>query len=262
MRLVIIRHGDPDYENDTLTPKGRREAELLADRISKLDVSAFYCSPLGRARDTAEATLKRMGRKAAVLDWLQEFPARIIDPETGERRIAWDLMPSFWTERPLLSDRDRWAVDPLMRTGDVEKFARAVGEGLDGVLELHGYRRSGRIYRTERGNCGTIVFFCHLGVDCVMLSHLLGVSAPVLWHGLFLAPTSVTTLITEERRKGEAWFRCVAVGDTSHLYRSGEPVSASGLFAETWDAGAPDARPALLEWNRKPHNINSRKEEI
>ena len=47
MKLIIIRHGDPDYEHDTLTPKGVREAKLLSERISKLDVKAFYCSPLG-----------------------------------------------------------------------------------------------------------------------------------------------------------------------------------------------------------------------
>ena len=25
MRILLIRHGDPDYVNDTLTEKGRRE---------------------------------------------------------------------------------------------------------------------------------------------------------------------------------------------------------------------------------------------
>ena len=32
MLLLIIRHGDPDYERDTHTEKGWREAELIADR--------------------------------------------------------------------------------------------------------------------------------------------------------------------------------------------------------------------------------------
>ena len=31
MRILLIRHGDPDYEHDTLTEKGRREAALLAE---------------------------------------------------------------------------------------------------------------------------------------------------------------------------------------------------------------------------------------
>ena len=38
MRLLIIRHGDPDYEKDSLTEKGWREAALLAD-------SLLYVSP-------------------------------------------------------------------------------------------------------------------------------------------------------------------------------------------------------------------------
>ena len=32
MRLLIIRHGDPDYEHDTLTEAGRLEVQLLAER--------------------------------------------------------------------------------------------------------------------------------------------------------------------------------------------------------------------------------------
>ena len=78
MKLIIIRHGDPDYSIDSLTPPGWEEAQLLAERISKLDVTAFYVSPLGRAQDTAAATLKKMGRTAETLDWLREFPARIV----------------------------------------------------------------------------------------------------------------------------------------------------------------------------------------
>ena len=32
MKLLIVRHGDPDYSIDSLTPKGWREAELLSCR--------------------------------------------------------------------------------------------------------------------------------------------------------------------------------------------------------------------------------------
>ena len=39
MRILIIRHGDPDYENDTLTQKGWREADLLAKRLAKIGIN-------------------------------------------------------------------------------------------------------------------------------------------------------------------------------------------------------------------------------
>ena len=77
MRLMIVRHGDPDYSIDSLTPKGWKEAELLSDRLCKLDVKGFYVSPLGRAKDTASFTLKRLGREAEEMKWMREFDAQI-----------------------------------------------------------------------------------------------------------------------------------------------------------------------------------------
>ncbi len=50
MKLLIVRHGDPDYEHDTLTEKGWREAEYLSEELAKIDANAYYVSPLGRAK--------------------------------------------------------------------------------------------------------------------------------------------------------------------------------------------------------------------
>lgn len=84
-------------------------------------------------------------------------------------------------------------------------------------------------------NDDTIVLFCHFGLECVLLSHLLGISPMVLWHGLCAAPTSVTTLYTEERRPGIASFRMTAFGDTSHLYVADEPPAFAARFCECYD---------------------------
>ena len=43
-----------------------------------------------------------------------------------------------------------------------------------------------------------LVFFCHLGLSYVCLSHLLGISPSVLWQSFFSAPTSVTILGSEK----------------------------------------------------------------
>ena len=64
MKLLFIRHGDPDYTIDSLTEKGWKEAEFLSEKIAALDVRDFYVSPLGRAKDTASCTLKKNGRTA------------------------------------------------------------------------------------------------------------------------------------------------------------------------------------------------------
>ncbi len=99
MRLIFIRHGDPNYQLDTLTERGWKEAEALFERVKKWKVDEFYVSPLGRARDTANVSLEKLNRSAETLDWLKEFFVPVVDPVTGDRRIAWDLMPAYWTEK-------------------------------------------------------------------------------------------------------------------------------------------------------------------
>lgn len=235
MKLLIIRHGDPDYSVDSLTKKGWREAELLSDRLTGMGICAFYVSPLGRARDTAAATLKKTGQTAETLPWLREFDAPVVDKATGKKHLPWDWPPAFWTRQPEFYDKDRWHATPMMWAGHVGEEAEHVYAGLDGLIEKHGYRREGQIYRAVRPNTDTVALFCHFGVECVLLGHLLGISPMVLWHGCCAAPTSVTTLVTEERRKGVAFFRMNAFGDTSHLFAAKETPAFAGRFCETYD---------------------------
>ena len=233
MQILIVRHGDPDYSIDSLTKKGWREAELLADRLSRLEVKEFYVSPLGRARDTAAATLKRMHREAVELDWLQEFfRADIARPDAEGRSIAWDWLRQDWTKEEKYYDRMRWSDTAIMQDSRVAQEYRWVAEGLDNLLAGHGYVREGNCYRAERPNADRIVMICHFGVECVMLSHLLGISPMVMWHGFCAAPTSVTTINTEERRKGTASFRVSSFGDISHLYAKDEPPAFHARFCE------------------------------
>ena len=233
MKLIFIRHAEPDYEKDSLTLKGFREAALLAKRAASWTVKDVYCSPLGRARDTAAPCLKNWGKQAVVYDWLMEFPGWIVNPVTGRKNIPWDFMPNYWTREPLYYDREHWVDAPLMQTGNVkEKWLEAI-TGLDGILAAHGYERDGDFYRVRQGSEDTLVFFCHLGISCVLIAHLIGVSPLILWHGVFMPPSSFTILQTEEREKGSAYFRIRGMADTAHLFAAGEPISEMGAFEET-----------------------------
>ena len=159
MRILIVRHADPDYEIDSLTPKGWKEAELLSKRLIKYDLNGIYCSPLGRACDTAGVTLKKLNREAEICDWLREFDVPVRLPNGEMKGNCWDLMPSYWTGIEAFYGKDSWLETDLMKSGPAKEHYRQVSDGMDEILSRFGYLREGNIYRTSKGNCDTIVLF-------------------------------------------------------------------------------------------------------
>lgn len=236
MKLLFVRHGDPDYTVDSLTEKGWREAEFLAERLSAIDVKAWYVSPLGRAKDTAKRTLEKVGCEAEECSWLREFYAPIWRPDVTERKmIPWDWLPQDWMADERFFSRDQWFLPKVFQESDVKGEYDRVTTEFDLLMKKHGYERNGYYYNAIRPNNDTLVFFCHFGVSCVLLSHLLNVSPMILWHSFCAAPASVTTVATEERRAGIAAFRMLSFGDTSHLYCHNEPPAFAARFRESRD---------------------------
>lgn len=251
MRIIFVRHGDPDYINDTLTEKGHREAALLAETAPDLQLGDCYMSPLGRAQHTAAYSLKKVGKTASVMNWLQEFPGTVdinnnpelqrCYPDTElnadgsyKLRIPWDMVPSYWTTHPEYMDPYNWRSSEVAKNSRVAEDYDDVAAGLDALLAKYGYIREGDHYRVETESEQTITLFCHFGVTCALLSHLWNVSPFILWHSLALLPTSVTELVSEEREQGIAYFRGLRLGDQSHLYAGKEAPSFACRFCETY----------------------------
>ena len=253
MRILMIRHGDPDYSIDSLTETGWKEAHLLARRMIHENVKDFYVSPLGRAKDTAKPTLEALGKSAQVKDWLQEFPAKLdvtqsayltkaypstrrnADGSLVKDRITWDMLPGAWMNEPSYYSQDGWRHTPVAQYSDAAEVYDRVTAGLDELLAEYGYVRDGHLYRTKQGNTDTIAFFCHFGIMSVMLSHLWGISPHILPHLMCVLPTGVTEIYTEEREKGIVVFRTTRVGDLSHLYAAGQKPSTAARFCEVYE---------------------------
>lgn len=237
MRILIIRHCDPDYSIDSLTEKGWREAELLSRRLKDEHIDKIYCSPLGRAKDTASPTLEKTGMDYEILEWLREFPVSVKVPytEPGVDICPWDLYPQYWTHEEQLYDNSGWREHYMYADGKVDARYKFITDGWNALLESFGYRREGQIYRfddnTKRD--ATVALFCHLGLGLALLSQITRVSLPLMWHTFFLPTSSVTTVLMEQHRSyiNESHARILQVGDTSHLYCAGEPVSQSGLYS-------------------------------
>lgn len=250
MRILFIRHGDPDYVNDTLTEKGRREAALLSEIADKLNLGDCFVSPLGRAKATAQYTLDKLGITAPTCDWLREFDASLdvnglpdlqkAFPDTWKdgtnfkNRIVWDCLPSYFTTHSEYLDKQDWRTSKVaLHSNWAERHDYVISE-FDKLLASYGYVREGEHYRVEKESTQTITFFCHFGITAVLLSHLWNVSPYTLWHGLALAPTSVSEVVSEEREQGIAYFRGLRLGDTTHLYLGGEEPSFSARFCEIY----------------------------
>lgn len=238
MRLIIIRHGDPIYDPDTLTEKGKREASILGKWLKKNfgDVKNIYVSPLGRAQETAKPIMDAYDLEAVTLPWLKEF-----GPFKGymKGRIpaiygCWDYLPKdMEAEKELYTEK--WLELPQIANSKIPQTYKETIDGFDALLANHGYQKEGTYYKVIKPNHDTIVLVCHFGIECVLLSRLLNSSPWVFFQGTIAPTSSFTYLITEEREEGIASFRLQQFGDISHLREAGEEPSFSGRFVECFE---------------------------
>ncbi len=225
MKFLIIRHGEPNYEIDSLTEKGKVEAALLGKKLDKIQLDDVYVSPLGRAKLTAEIALKNKNVVKNEREWLQEFC------------YLWDRMPSEYEKNKELCEGKSWLKETPFATPEVSARYEALRKGLDEILFKHGYKKNGALYEAFAPSYDTVALFCHYGVECVILSYLLNVSPYIFFQSFCALPTSVTTVVTEEREKGKAIFRLLSFGDLSHLYAGNEEPSFAARFAEIYGNG-------------------------
>jgi len=77
-----------------------------------------------------------------------------------------------------------------------------------------------------------IAIFCHGGTGLTLLSHLLSIPLPLVHGGMWLAPSSVTTILFDEYQSEQeeeiiVTPRAVQIGGTSHLTAAGLSISNS-----------------------------------
>ena len=232
MKIIFIRHGEPDNPNKTLTKKGFEEVKALAEYYKTVKFDYVYFSPLPRAKLTAEAILSLKNQSGTEMPWLEEFHHHVYIPGTDKEVLNWDFKPSYITSEKDLYNDELYLDTELMKSGDVKRYYDYVTSEFDKTLEKHGYRRNGKYYQVLSENRDTIVFVCHLAVMSVLMSHLMGIPYVILTQHFACAPSGVTTLVSEEREEGIAQFRCLRYGDITHLTVANQEPSFHGRFCE------------------------------
>ena len=89
MIFFYIRHGDPIYDPDSLTPLGMRQAEAVAKRLSLYGVDKIYSSTSNRAIQTAKPTCELMKKEMELLEEAILRGDNIREDEVLEKHADW-----------------------------------------------------------------------------------------------------------------------------------------------------------------------------
>ena len=231
MRLYIIRHADPDYANNTITPAGHLEAQALADRLQKENIDVIYSSPMGRALHTMQYTAERTGLEPTVQPWLAELAGWKVPDASGKHAVAWNVDGERIRGHKPFPSSENWHSHPMYDQTDLAHRFSQLKQDSDLFLKELGYERNDGVYEMFRPNERKIAVFCHMGFGLAWIAHLLELPLSFVWSGFWLAPSSVTTIVFDQRTATRAVPRCLGMGDVSHLYQAGLPVQPSGIIS-------------------------------
>ena len=229
MRILIIRHGDPDYENDSLTELGHRQAESLSEVLKDYPIKRICSSPFGRARETASYTARKLSMEVEILPFMREMTDVVVPSKIRDDLAIWHFPPkdifnytgqADWQEQKPFVDTMLNARLKEMETGTRE------------LLKPYGVTPLAQGYAVEKdlSDEGDIAVFCHQGAGLTWIAHLLQVSYLDIWRTCYVSPTSLTTLLLEQSDEQFATFRMLGMGDISHLVRFGTEDRKTGLL--------------------------------
>jgi probable phosphoglycerate mutase len=204
MRLILVRHGEPNYKTDCLTEKGRLQAEAVSRRLQDEEIAAIYSSNLGRAKETAAYIAAPRGLTVTELPYMRELGWSESKVELPFGGHPWLLADAIVAEGGDVHATD-YAENGYFKDNNATRRAALVAEGIDGLLADYGYRREGQYYRVEREDTRTILIASHGGSSNALIAHLLGLPLPFVMGTMCPAFTSVTVL----HLKGEAGQRII-----------------------------------------------------
>lgn len=228
MKIYLIRHAEPDYANHTITAAGHLEAQALAARLQETGIDRIYCSPVNRAVHTMRYTADRLGMEPVFEPWTRELNWQAPDDQ-GRPIAAWNIPGETVRARKPYPGHETWPDHDSYR--DYAALYETIVNDSDAFLLRHGYEREEGRYRIQAPNREAVAVFCHLGFGLTWLSHLLEIPFPLVWSSFWLPPSSVTTILFEERSERWAVPRCTGLGCVAHLHKASLPVSFMGLMA-------------------------------
>ena len=202
MRVIFVRHGDPDYKNDCLTPLGQLQAKAAAQRLKDEGIEKGYSSTNGRAYETAEYTARLYGCDVIPCDFMREIGWGAIEGEVLEVSSPWKTARMMPAAGLSLLDPNFAEKEPFKRN-KVVKNALKVNEGLDRWFEELGYKREGEYYRVINPSDRTVAMFCHGGSSSAAFAHVFNLPLPFTFGVLKGGHASILFEIILDGAEGE-----------------------------------------------------------
>ena len=231
MLFFFVRHGDPCYDPDSLTPLGLRQAEAIGRGLARYGVDRIFASPMKRAMQTAQPCAELLGREIALLDFASEVHAwdeLTLKHADGSRTWA-NLHPP--TVQLFASDEVRtlgmrWYEHPAFAATTYKAGMERIARESDAFFASLGYEhtKTPGVDRAARENDERVALFAHAGFGGAFLSHVLGIPYPQYGQTFDLCHSSLTVIEFRERH-GICVPRVVTLSNDAHLYHENLPVN-------------------------------------
>lgn len=226
MLLYIVRHGVPDYETDSLTGLGWKQAEAVGKRLAESGIDRIYTSPMGRARQTAEPACRLLGLEYTVEEWTREIDREgyTTYPDGISKQLC--ILPNTvacGTDEIALPFERAFECRAVAGSAMQEKYEYIHAHGKE-FLERLGYREENGVYRILRPSEEKAALFCHGLFGMTWISQLLHIPFHLMWTGFRLSHTGVTIFEFENQESGFTMPRCLTYSDLSHIYAEGLPM--------------------------------------
>ena len=231
MLLFYIRHGDPTYNPDELTPLGKRQAEAAAKRLALYGIDRIFASTSNRAIQTAQPLCELLKKDMTLLDFTNEHHAYMdfsIIKENGERIWA---IEEIETRRLLSSAEMRalgenWYTHPKLPKCNYEGGIKRIQKATDEFLLSLGYEHlSGSgTYKVLKSNQERVALFAHNNFGMGFLSSLLDIPYPSVCSHFSMGHSGITVINFEEDTDGYCTPVILTLASDAHLYHDGLPT--------------------------------------
>ena len=230
MLLYYIRHGDPVYDPDSLTPLGQEQAKAVAKRLALHGIDRIYASTSNRAIQTAQPLCDLLKKEPVLLDWAHEDRANhyfhIVRPDGTKKWALMDIAcKKRFVSKEVCRMGDLWYEHPAFQNTNFAEGVRVFAEKTDELLASLGYVRDEALncYRAERPNEERVAIFAHWGAGGAIMSHILGIPYPQFATHMTMGHSTVNVIEFREV-DGLVIPKAVTYSNDSHLYREGLPT--------------------------------------